>query len=310
VADEGLFGSARRVAYAPDGERLAGGSADGSVRIWDVRTGRLSTTLSAHTDMVAALAWSPDGRFLASASLDGSVRGWEAGPGRADDWRMRVMPHVTGQAAAVAFSPDGRLLAGGCLDRRVLVWDTATDELVHTLMLPAGVLATTFHPDGHTLATGSLDETVVEWDVRTGMKQRVAIRHNDVVYAVAYSAQGDLLASGGGDGAVFVRRTGARRARQQRLDSTDPTRRPAHQWVQTWTVGFSPDGSTVAGGTDDGRLLIWNPHTQHRLRTERHGTPITGLAYSPDGSTLVVADTSETVSLFDGRTGAPKTQAR
>jgi WD40 repeat protein len=198
------------------------------------------------------------------------------------------------------------LLAGGCLDRRVLVWDTATDELVHTLLLPAGVLAAAFHPGGHTLATGGQDEKVVEWDVRTGMKQRVAIRHNDVVFAVAYSAQGDLLASAGGDGAVFVRRTDARRARQQRLDSTDPISRPANQWVQTWTVGFSPAGSAVAGGTDDGRLLLWNPHTQHRLRTERHGTPITGLDYSPDGSTLVVADSSETISLFDGRTGAPR----
>ena len=65
------------VAYSPDGRLLASGSADKTVRIWDLATGQEIRTLVGHTDWVTGVSFSPDGRRLASSSYDGTVKIWD-----------------------------------------------------------------------------------------------------------------------------------------------------------------------------------------------------------------------------------------
>src|SRR5437016_5862835 len=72
-----LDDDALAVAYSPDGNLLAAGAADGSVRLFDPANGRPLATLAGHGDAVAALAFSPDGSRLASASYDKTVRVWD-----------------------------------------------------------------------------------------------------------------------------------------------------------------------------------------------------------------------------------------
>ena len=64
------------VTYSPDGKKLASGSYDGTVRIWDVGRGECERTLTGHTNWVLSVTYSPDGKKLASGSKDGTVRIW------------------------------------------------------------------------------------------------------------------------------------------------------------------------------------------------------------------------------------------
>src|SRR5262245_14563223 len=70
------------VAFAPDGKRLASGSEDSSIQLWEVESGQLQRTLTGHSGPVLSVAFAPDGKRLASGSSDGSIQLWEVESGQ------------------------------------------------------------------------------------------------------------------------------------------------------------------------------------------------------------------------------------
>ena len=109
-------------AFSPDGEILAGGSARGTVRLWNAMTGGIRTTLHGHSDTVTSVTFSPDGRQLATASADGTVRLWNP---RTGDHRTTLNGH-TGSVLSVAFHPLNGLLASASIDGTVRLWNPNT----------------------------------------------------------------------------------------------------------------------------------------------------------------------------------------
>jgi WD40 repeat protein len=97
------------VTFSPDGARLAAGTRDWQVVLWDLASGRQEFVLSGHRSAVASVGFSPDGRTLASGGQDGTVRLWRAAAAQ----ELAVLEGHTGRVLAVAFSPDGRTLASG-----------------------------------------------------------------------------------------------------------------------------------------------------------------------------------------------------
>jgi WD40 repeat protein len=121
------------LAVSPDGQLLAAGCGDATVRLFDLASRRPSgAPLLGHQHWVLSVAFSPDGTTLASGSSDGMVRLWD--PRRRRPLGPPLMGH-TDWVQAVAFSPDGKTLASASADRTVWLWQLSETKLARLQQL-------------------------------------------------------------------------------------------------------------------------------------------------------------------------------
>jgi len=285
----GVFGALR-----PDGDVIALGAEDGTVRTLDLSTDRTLSLSARHRGPVSAMAFTPDGGTLISAGEDGSV--WVRG---AIDERL---DGHAGPVLGLAVTPDGRSLFTGGDDSQTFLWDlTRTGRVVTPVPLasrfqvedptPRGSAVS---PDGRTLAVTASDGTVELIDTPT-LERRTRLRDGDKpILAVAYSTDGRLLATAGDDG-----RVGLWDARTLKL-----RRRLAGLRGWSQAIAMSPDGKRVAAADATGDapgLRIWD--VAGGSLTGSRPTPASSLAFSPDGRRLAGAMVESGVEVLDGRTG-------
>ena len=187
------------VAFSPNGQIIASGADDNTVRLWQVADGTRLRTLYGHTDFVYGVAFSPDGETLASGSEDKTVRLWRV----SDGTLLRTLTESTSGLFSVAFSPDGQVLVAGSGDNSIYVWQANNGELISTLRGHSdAVHIIAFSLDGSKMASGSGDGTVRVWQTRDWNLLRTYDRHTSIVWGIAFSPDGQILASGSSDGTV------------------------------------------------------------------------------------------------------------
>lgn len=280
------------VAYSPDGQRIATGSGDNTVRQWDAVTGEeIGAPFTLHENQVVSVAYSPDGRRIASGSADNTVRLWNSATGE-QIWEGKQDLAVT----VVAFSPDGRRVASGGADSTVRLWDATTGRSIWQSAHDGPVSQLAFSPDGARLVAGSYNNTARVWDAGTGTEVGEPIRgHNAPVFGVAYSPDGTYIATGSLDGSVRLWDAGTRRPIGQPLSGARVTK-----------VAFSPDGHRIATASADGGIDLWDVGTGQLIgELSGHRASVEYVAFSPDNRRLVSGGDDKTIRIWDVHSWQP-----
>ncbi len=169
------------VALSRDGQILASGGYDGTIKIWQPDTGQLRMTLPGHSQTVKLITISNDGHTLVSGT-DQTIKVWSL----VNCALLHTFSSQTGGVLAIAISPDGHLLASGGQDGTIKLRDLHTGELRNTFSGHAGmVLGITMSPDGQTLATTGIEKTIKTWDLNSGKQKSTLTGLSDPVIALA-----------------------------------------------------------------------------------------------------------------------------
>ena len=189
------------LAFSPDGNRLITTS-DREVRVWDVDTGVLRTTLQNAGGSTTRAVLSPNGTMLAVTSTEGRVTLWNLDKAI----RIREIAAAVDVVWSVAFSPDGRELATASSDEVVALWDVATGEQRGTLTgHSGGATDLAFLADGVTLVVVDRSGKLHLWDARTGRRLAEAWQgHLGPSWRIAVHPDGQRFATTGDDGSVIV----------------------------------------------------------------------------------------------------------
>ncbi|KAL3248946.1 hypothetical protein ABHI18_011836 [Aspergillus niger] len=261
---EGHSDSVRSVAFSGDGQLLASGSDDKTIKLWDAATGALKNTLEGHSGSVSSVAFAGDSQLLASGSADKTIKLWDAATGA---FKHTLEGHSS-SIITVAFSGDGQLLASGSADKIIKLWHAATGTLKHTLEGHSNkVSSVAFSGDGQLLASSSHDKTIKLWDAATGAHKYTLEGHSDRISSVAFSDNGQLLASGSWDKTIKLW-DAATGALKYILEGHS-------DWISS--VAFSGDGQLLASGSHDKTIKLWDAATgalKHDISTDSIATDV------------------------------------
>jgi len=202
------------LAYSADGKWLATAGLDQSVIIWDAKTGQELKTLTGHKGSVYPVAFSPVGQRVLSGDATGVAILWDAESGK----ELQVLSGHSKAVQAVAISKDNKTLATGSWDRTVKLWNADTGKEIATLKGHTNaILNVEFSPDGRTLASSggqwgdrrqevevTNSTEVILWDVDTGKAITTLGGHTERIFGVAFSPDGNFLATTSFDKTVKI----------------------------------------------------------------------------------------------------------
>jgi len=250
---QGLGERIYKIAFSPDGKWLATASGDpgqfGSVKLWLAEPnggGKPLRDLLESTDCVFAVAFSPDSKILAAAGADRAIRLWEVESGK----ELATIEDHADWIFDVAFSPDGKRLASASRDKTSKVFDVAKKEALVTFPGHAQTVYTVaFSPDGKRVYTGGEDNLIRAWSPDEDAKQvRQIGGFGGPVFKLQFTPDGKQLVACGSDRVVRIFAADSGNSVHNLSGHTD--------WV--YSFALSPDGKSVASGSWDGEVRLWN----------------------------------------------------
>ncbi|MEU9474510.1 protein kinase [Streptomyces sp. NPDC048191] len=303
--------SVMSVDVTADGRIAVSGGNDGTLRLWDVETGRCTRTIAnpkragAHR-AIDVVQLSEDGTRVMASGRDGSAHAWSVDTGRLlyslDGERliavdtaqplMRMIGPMSRGPRSTRFSADGRRALIGGADRSFRLWDLERGVCLRTMAGHSGpVQSAWIGGDGQRAATAGADATVRLWDLSDGHCSRVLRGHTHWTTATALSGDGRLAVSAGG----YEDRT----VRVWDVATGDCIAVLDEHLGNARGIRFTPDGRYVVSGAEDTTLRIWDISSRRCVRSvEAHPGGVDSVALTGDGHFVVSGGNDGVVRLW------------
>ena len=298
----GLTKPQNTLAFSPDGQTLAVGGDDNTIRLLNIQQNSV-VTLDAGAG-ITNLAYSADGSLLIAQCDNQAVKIYDAA-------KKAFLREVVGVAKQAAISPNGRILASVDkssqedddmdIRRTVALWNVFNGKKLRTFIGNSPrVLCFAFSPDGTKITTGGADRAMRTYDVATGRDASEFNGYRKVIKAVAFDKTGNHLATAHSD----------KDGNNIRLWDLEKGTEPADlkaPLIQVASLSYTADGKTLAaGGTslDNKSIVVWNVETSKITKTiTTDDSPIQAVAISPDGSMIASGAIDSVVSLWSVASG-------
>jgi len=288
------------------GQQFAVAHFDGSVTVWDMRSGLSRDLHGRHNAAATNVGFSPDRKTIVSTGDDAQVLVWDA---ESSELRQTLTGH-TGRVFGPAFSPDGQTLYTVGLDGAAITWDLTGSRRLgrpfragggNEVDFFGGDPAPTFalSPDGRRAAVTQANGRVAVVDVASGRQIFESPNVGGRLLDVVWSPDGLELATAADHGRVAAWSAADGRARRSfrgfAAELPSSVGLPADATNAVLAIAYSPDGRTLAAAAADGRILRWDARTRELIdeplaaAPPADGNAALDLAFAPDGTKLAAA---------------------
>jgi len=295
--------SLNSVAFHPTDGRVATGSFDERVLVWDPKRDEPVHTLGDHQGLVTSVAFSPDGKLLATGCEDSLVRVWDSSSGKL---LHRLTGHA-GRVSAVAFSPGGDRVASCSFDENLKIWDPLSGRELFTLRGHyAPVLDLAYRKGGTELFAIGAERILRVWDAEKDRQQRIFGDHPAALREGLYSPKGRWIALLSGLSAskqpeiyLYDARSG-NRERVISLESKVTT------YLPVWCMAFHPQEKLIVTGSAHqkfGEVVACDPVTGAIVwRRQPLKDQVHCVVFAPDGRHVAIGGTNR-LAILNAFTG-------